>query len=85
MSFQSIQGSEKFQEVYDYVASRASHLLFTHQGKNCGIDPFNLNEFDVWYGEEAVVLTGVEQVFNTPFFDGKTLTEIFEEVEDWDY
>ena len=75
-----------FQELYDYINGIISHVLFEYKEKECGIDPLSHTEFDVWYGEKEETMSSVEAVFNTPFFDGKSLTEIFTEIAptiDW--
>ncbi len=75
-----------FQELYDYINGIVSHVLFEYKKKECGIDPLSHTEFDVWYGEKEEIMPSVESVFSTPFFDGKSLTEIFTEIAptiDW--
>lgn len=69
-----------FDELYGYIDSHVSHVLFEYHGKDCGIDPFNDTEIDVWYGDKSETMTSIDDVFNLPFFDGKSLTEIFPEI-----
>ncbi len=71
----------KYQEIYDYLKKLSCHVLFVYNGKNCGIDPLSHTEFDVWYGEKSGTFTAIDDVFNNPFFDGKTLAEIFNDIE----
>ena len=35
-------------EFIDYLNSLISHITFEYNGKDCGVDPFNNNDFDVW-------------------------------------
>ena len=75
----------KFSELYNYVKSITSHVLFEYNGKSCGIDPFSIDDFDMWYGDEYYKAESIDDVMNHPLFDGKSLTEIFEEITDFDY
>lgn len=70
----------KLEEVYAYLEGIVSDILFEYQGKDCGVDPLSRTEYDVWYGEKAETMTSVEDVFQKPFFDGKSLTDIFPEI-----
>ncbi len=69
------------ENIYDYLNKLTSHVLFTYNGKNCGIDPLSHTEFDVWYGEKTEKFTSLADVFAVPFFDGKTLAEIFNDID----
>lgn len=76
----------RLQRVYAYVDGIVSHVLFSYNGKDCGIDPLSRTEIDVWYGEKCETMDGVGDVFNAPFFDGKSLNEIFPDITldgDW--
>lgn len=67
-------------DLYGFVDSHASHVMFEYKGKSCGIDPFCDTNIDMWYGEKCETFTSIESVFSTPFFDGKTIADIFAEV-----
>lgn len=68
-------------ELQQEIDTLASHILFIYQGKECGVDPFSHHEYDMWYGENAVTVTSIDAVMNTPIFEGKTLREISEDIE----
>lgn len=72
----------QFQEMKVYIEGIVSHVLFEYNGKNCGVDPFNAHYFDMWYGDTFMEAKSVDEVFSTPFFDGKSLSEIFPDVQD---
>lgn len=72
-------------QLKDYVESLTSHVVFEYGGKNCGIDPFSRNHFDMWYGDEYYKAESIDDVMNYPLFDGKSLTEIFEEITALEY
>ena len=59
-------------ELRDYIASLCSHVTFDFHGKSCGVDPLAPDQIDLWCGDEAM---------NTPFFDGKSLNEIADKIE----
>ncbi len=74
----------KFEEIFDYLKALTCHVFFEYNGKQCGIDPLSHTEFDVWYGDKIETFTSIEDVFAVPFFDGKSLKEIFAEIDlDW--
>lgn len=68
------------EEMYEIIDVHISAVTFTYKGKNCGVDPFSDTDFAVWYGEKDANMTSIEDVFHKPFFDGKSLTEIFPEI-----
>lgn len=72
-------------DVKKYISDLTSHVLFDFNGKQCGVDPLSQNEFDVWYGDKIETVQSVDAVFSTPMFDGKSLTEIFNDIENLDY
>ena len=60
-----------------------------YKGKDFGIDPTGRvgspdATFCVWYGDEDIYLHSIDEVFTTPFFDGKSLSEILDDIEDID-
>ena len=69
-----------FKELYDYIDSHVSCVNFEHCGQQCGIDPFSDTEIDLWYGDKSETMTSIDAVFNAPFFAGKSLTEIFQDI-----
>ena len=68
-------------ELTEYIAGIVSGFYFDYNGKNCGIDPFSDTEIDMWYGEKIETFGNVHDVFHSPFFDGKSLTEIFPDID----
>lgn len=57
-------------------------MTFIYNGKDCGIDPMSITEFDMWYGEDFITVNSIDKVMNTALFDGKTLLDIVDDVED---
>lgn len=68
-------------EIKDYISSLCSHLTFDFHGKSCGIDPISPDHFDMWYGDNAITVTSIDDVMKQPFFDGKSLQDIVDEIE----
>ena len=68
-------------EVKNYIESLNSHLTFKLDNKNCGIDPFSRDNFEMWCGEDMMIAKSIDEVMNTAFFNGKTLNEIVDIVE----
>lgn len=62
-----------------------SHVTFEYNGQNCGIDPFSLTEFDIWYGDKVETVNSIDRVMDTPIFDGKSLSEIIGDITELDY
>ena len=68
-------------EIKDYISSLCSHLTFDFHGKSCGIDPISSDHFDMWYGDNAITVTSIDDVMKQPFFDGQSLQDIADEIE----
>ena len=67
------------------VESFISYIGFRYNGVDCGIDPFNANHFDMWYGDEYYKAESIDAVMNYPLFSGKSITEIFDNISDLEY
>ena len=58
-----------------------THIAFDYAGKHCGVDPLAADRFDAWCGDEDMEFESVEKLIEFPFFSGKTLKEICDEIE----
>lgn len=59
-------------------------IEFSFNNKPCGVTPIVKDgkaTYDVWYGDNFEEHNSAEAVLNTPLFDGKTLTQIAEDVD----
>lgn len=72
-------------DLKEIILSNFSHVLFTYDGKDCGVDPFNEFEFDVWCGDNIVKAKNIDEVMSAPIFDGKALNEIILMITDFEY
>ena len=68
-------------DLRDRINSICTHVLFDYNGKECGVDPFNEKHFDMWYGDNAITVTSIDDVMKQPFFDGQSLPDIADEIE----
>lgn len=61
--------------------------IWEYKGKHCGIDPIGTSEgmtFHVWYGRQPdLVAKNWDEVFNTKYFDGKSLKEILPDIYEY--
>lgn len=73
--------SEKLREL---IMTTFSAVTFIYNGKNCGIDPYSTEEYDIWYGENDTTVKSFDEVLNIPLFDGKALCDIIDNIADWD-
>lgn len=71
-------------EIRDRINSLCTHVLFDYNGKDCGVDPFNANRFDMWYGEHCMEVHSIDEVMQTPFFDGKALQDIADQINNFE-
>lgn len=67
-------------EIKDRLDEMASHILFEYKGKNCGVDPLSRTHYEMWYGDADMVAASLDEVMTTPFFGGKSLEEIAEDI-----
>lgn len=68
-------------DIRKYLDKIFSHFLFEYNGKDCGIDPITRTHFDMWYGDKEMTAKSIDEVMETHFFDGLSLTEIAENIE----
>lgn len=63
------------------IDSLVSHILFDYSGKPCGIDPINRKHIDMWYGDDDYCAKSIDDAMAFPLFNGKSLSEICENIE----
>lgn len=73
------------QEVRDFIQSIASMLYFKYKGKDGHIDPYARNRILLWYNGKEQVVTSVDDAMNTPFIDGKSITQAFQDITNIEY
>lgn len=76
------------------IRSRISDCVtlfgFDYEEKSGGVDPYYLPETDsfeflLFYGEDDITVYDIDDVMNTPFINGKTLSELSDKITitDW--
>ena len=63
------------------ILALTQDIEFEYSGKEYQIIPFNRNHFVLGGGNESVECTSIEAVMETPFFDGKPLNQIAEQIK----
>lgn len=58
---------------------------FEYNGRDCGIDPLNHTEYDIWYGDDCITVKSIDELLEAKFFDGKTIVDIWDSVADLHY
>lgn len=72
-------------QIRKRIDEKASHFTFLYHGVTCGIDPYSDLEYDMWYGDKTVTVNSIEEVMNSPFFAGKSLTAISNDIQIQDF
>lgn len=67
-------------QIKEHLDEMAAHFTFVYKGKMCGVDPLSRTHYEIWYGGADMVATSLDEVMTTPFFDGKSLEEIAEDI-----
>lgn len=75
--------------IKERIAEMCTHFTFEYKGIDCGIDPLcnpdkNI-KFDMWFGDETYGAKTIDEVMNTPLFDGKCLNDIAEDIDIIDF
>lgn len=74
----------------DKIKARISEMCtlfaFEYDGKDGNVDPYYLpetkqNEFLLFFNGDEQIVYDIEDVMNTPFIDGKTLSEVADKIE----
>lgn len=68
-------------EIYEYLNSITSLLGFNYNGIPCSIDPFSENDFILYCGDAALQVDSLDRAMNEKFFEGKSLSDIADEIE----
>lgn len=71
--------------IKERILSSFSAVAFEYNGKKCGIDPFSENEFCLWCGDKDITVHSIDAVTETAFFDGKSLEEIANQIDIYEW
>lgn len=67
------------------ISNNFPTVTFMYNDKDCGIDPLGIHEYDVWCGDEVRTVENLDDVFTIQIFDGKSLSEIIDDITELDY
>lgn len=68
-----------------HMESLVGCVNFDYNGISCGVDPVSWGTYDVWCGDNSTTVTSVNDVLNTPVFNGKSLIDIWDDLVEFDY
>ena len=76
-------------EIRDMLSRCFTMLYFRYQGKDGHIDPYYTPgvgySYLLWYDGAETLVHGPDEAMNTPFFDGRSLAEISDQITDVDW
>ena len=68
-----------------YMEHLVGCVNFEYNGYSCGVDPIGRGQYDMWCGEDTATVTSVDDVLTTEIFNGKSLTDIWNDISELDY
>lgn len=71
--------------VREFLKNLTGHVTFEYNGNLCGVDPLSSTTFDMWCGTNSMTANSIDEVMATEFFDGKSLTDILDDITDLEY
>ncbi len=74
-----------FSEFKNHLDHLIGCINFDYNGLHCGVDPIGRTRYEMWYGNEVVTVNSVESVLNMAIFNGKSLTEVWDNITELDY
>lgn len=71
----------KAQDLKKLILSLSQDVVFSFNGQNACINPWNINKYEMGFGDNVMTAKSIDEVMSTPFFDGKPLNEIADKIE----
>lgn len=68
-------------QIKSCLSEHRGTFTFDYKNKRYGIEPYCDTELEIWHEDTAVTVQSLNEVMDIPFFDGKTLTDIADEIE----
>ena len=68
------------EKIRDRIAESVTLFSFEFNGKEGHVDPYG-NSFLLWFEGEEKMVYSIEDVMNTPFFDGYKLLDIADKID----
>ncbi len=63
------------------IESIATENYFGYKGKHGCVEPISSQQFFLVYDGETTEVHSIDDIMNTPFIDGKSLNEVFDELD----
>lgn len=76
-----MQTYSKAADVRKRLLEFSTLMSFYYNGVYCNIDPFSPTNFHLMCGDMETDMTSIDDVMNSPFFNGKSLAEIADIVD----
>ena len=70
----------KKEDIKNRINEFCTLFGFEYNGKNGDVDHFSENEFNLTFDGETITVHSIAEVMETPFFDGKCLNDICDEI-----
>lgn len=71
--------------IYTAIVDTQTLCGFTYNGKDANIDPGYVagepDSFLLWFAGDEKIVHGFAEVISTPFFDGRALVEIADQIQ----
>ena len=64
------------------ISELCTLFAFDYNGRSYGVDPYSKESFSLFVADGGAekTVSSIDDVMNEPFFDGKSLSEIAEEI-----
>lgn len=75
----------KADAIKNRIAEICTLFGFEYHGKDGNVDPYSQTEFLLFFDGAEKTVHSIDEVMSTPFFDGKSLAEIADEITNIDW
>lgn len=69
------------EEIRDRIAEICCLFGFDYKGKRYCVEPYSSTEFELWFDDETMTVDSIDKVMSTPFVDGKSISEVVDEID----
>ena len=72
-------------DLRKYLFDIGEYVTFDYNGYSCGVNPLFKEKYELWYGNEFVIVKSIDEAFSKPFFNGKALNDIWSDITNINY
>ena len=65
----------------ELILSLVQDVVFEYDNKTCCINPWSRTKFEVGYNDIVKIYTDIDDLMNDTIFDGRSLSDIADEIE----